>query len=89
MSRHKAVPFLVGFPILFLLAIPWYWRFFPELSIRLVAGFPVWVLASIGFSALISTLVVIAVYALWPLDDDEGGGDADSQRKDDAEVLAS
>lgn len=66
--------FTIGvFALLFAIAIPWYWRFLPELAIRIVMGVPFWVLVSLIGSVAISSFTAWTFYSSWTID--EEGGD--------------
>lgn len=53
----------IGYGILFLVAIPWYW---PEGDERILFGFPLWVIVSVGVSFLISCYTAWLFLSGWP-----------------------
>ena len=62
----------VGFALLFIAAVPWYWAGGGETP--LVFGMPLWVAVSTGVSFLISCLAAWAAFRTWPSDDDDAEG---------------
>ena len=62
----------LGFALLFIAAVPWYWADGGEQP--LVLGMPLWVAVSTGVSFLISCLVAWAAFHTWPSDDDDAEG---------------
>ena len=62
----------VGFALLFIAAVPWYWTGGGETP--LVFGMPLWVAVSTGVSFLISCLTAWAAFRTWPSDDDDAEG---------------
>ena len=64
----------LGFALLFIAAVPWYWVGGGETP--LVFGMPLWVAVSTGVSFLISCLAAWAAFHTWPSDDDEAEGDS-------------
>ncbi len=63
---------VVGFALLFIAAVPWYWAGGGETP--LVFGMPLWVAVSTGVSFLISCLAAWAAFRTWPSDDDDAEG---------------
>lgn len=57
----------IVYAILFVLAVPWYWPVDDE---RVLLGFPLWVVVTVGISALISCFSAWLFLACWP-DEDE------------------
>lgn len=66
----KSLIRLITFLFFFAAAIPWYWQFFPQTAVKVVLGFPLWVLTSIAGSALISCLTALSLYQFWPADEE-------------------
>jgi len=62
----------LGFALLFIAAVPWYWADGGEQP--LVLGMPLWVAVSTGVSFLISCLAAWAAFRTWPSDDDDAEG---------------
>jgi len=62
----------LGFALLFIAAVPWYWAGGGETP--LVFGMPLWVAVSTGVSFLISCLAAWAAFRTWPSDDDDAEG---------------
>ena len=42
------------YAVLLLIAVPWYWQFFPKIAVRVVSGLPLWTLTAILGSLLVS-----------------------------------
>ena len=68
---RSALNTIGGFVLLFAIAIPWYWRFFPNIATRIVGGVPCWVLVSLLGSLAISTFTAWTLYTRWPMDGEE------------------
>ena len=64
----------VGFVLLFMSAVPWYWVGGGETP--LIFGMPLWVAVSTGISFLISCLAAWAAFHTWPSDDEDVEGDS-------------
>ena len=62
----------LGFVLLFIVAVPWYWG---EGGAKPVLGMPLWAVVSVGVSFLISCLTAWAAFRTWPSDCDEPEGD--------------
>ena len=60
---------VVGFVILFILAVPWYWGEGREEP--LIFGMPLWVGISTFISFLISCLTAWVAFRVWPSDGDQ------------------
>ena len=62
----------LGFALLFIAAVQWYWTGGGETP--LVLGVPLWVAVSTGVSFLISCLAAWAAFRTWPSDDNDAEG---------------
>ncbi|MCH2385192.1 MAG: hypothetical protein MK293_08040, partial [Pedosphaera sp.] len=73
--KSLRLPWLLalGFALLFVAAVPWYWGDGGGES-PLVLGMPLWVAVSTGVSFLISCLAAWAAFRTWPSDDDDAEG---------------
>ena len=59
--------------VLLLVAVPWYWRYFPARAVVILFGMPTWVAVSIAGAAAISTYTAwLLLSHRWP-GEDEGG----------------
>lgn len=56
------------YALLFGIAIPWYW---PAEDVRMLLGFPLWVVVSMAGSALISCYTAWLFAFRWPVDEEE------------------
>ncbi|MAS96955.1 MAG: hypothetical protein CMO55_27505 [Verrucomicrobiales bacterium] len=57
--------------ILFLFGVPWYW---PEGDTRILIGFPLWAVVTVGISFLISCFTAWLFLFRWPEEDSEEEG---------------
>ena len=73
-AKTSTLPWLLalGFALLFIVAVPWYWADGGEQP--LVLGMPLWVAVSTVVSFLISCLTAWAAFRTWPSDDDDAEG---------------
>jgi hypothetical protein len=63
----------LGFALLFIVAVPWYWRDGGGES-PLVLGLPLWVAVSTGVAFLIACLAAWTAFRAWPSDGDDPEG---------------
>lgn len=56
------------YTVLVAIAIPWYW---PAEDVRMLFGFPLWVVVSVAGSAAISCYTAWLFACRWPEDDEE------------------
>ena len=56
------------FAALFAVAIPWYWRWFPELAEYLVVGLPTWFVVAVVGSLAISIYTAWNFRKPWPME---------------------
>ena len=56
------------FAALFAVAIPWYWRWFPELAEYLVVGLPAWFVVAVVGSLAISIYTAWNFRKPWPME---------------------
>ena len=75
-TKTSSLPRLLalGFVLLFIAAVPWYWG--DDGETPLVLGMPLWVAISIGISFLISCLTAWAAFHTWPSDDEDVEGES-------------
>ena len=53
--------------VFLLVAVPWYWRFFPDVATRIEWGMPVWVCVSVFSAAGVSTFTAwLLLSNHWP-----------------------
>ena len=73
--KSSRLPWLLvlGFALLFILAVPWYWVDGGEKP--LILGMPLWVGVSTFISFLISCLTAWAAFRTWPTDSEESEGE--------------
>ena len=56
----------VTFVILSLIAVPWYWQFFPQLAMTRWLGMPSWVVGSVAASLCVSLFTAWLLRRPWP-----------------------
>ena len=56
---------MLVFCALFGIAIPWWWRWFPELGASMVLGTPLWFSTSVAGSVVISVVTLRMLGAAW------------------------
>jgi hypothetical protein len=71
------------FVFLFVVAIPWWWRFLPEIGSRVVMGAPLWFVTSIVGSLIVSAVSARYLAIAWDSLDAES--DADAKESGDGE----
>ena len=72
--RHRPFPTVriaVMFALLFLLAIPWWWRWVPTIGNRTLWGAPIWFVTAVGGSLLVSIVTVKCLAIAWNALDEE------------------
>jgi len=60
---------LLGYLILFGIAVPWYWQFLPIADDALLLGMPVWAFGAVVASLFISLYSSWILYRRWPCEE--------------------
>ena len=64
-SSFRIVPAALTIVLLFLVAIPWWWQFVPQLGERVVFGAPVWFLSAVAGSVFTSIVTARFLQLAW------------------------